>query len=359
VELANATRYGLAASIWSETATVAMDLAAQVRAGVVWVNGTNLFDANAPFGGMRESGFGREGGRAGMSAYLAAPAPSGKARKSLAAPAPMPGDEGAAGIDRTRKLYIGGKQARPDGGYSYAAPGGAAPLGNRKDLRNAVEAAAKATAWTRMSGHARAQVLYFLAENLAAREADFAALVGVKEVAAAIDRTIHWAAWADKLDGRAADTQAGHLTLALNEPFGVIGVICPDEAPLLGFLSTVLPALAFGNRVVAAPSQSAPTPALELVQVLETSDLPAGVLNIVTGAQAELAPTLAAHDEVAALWVFADTATCAAAERASTGNLKPVWAEPRARDWAGTEGRAAAFRENAVQVKTVWLPYGA
>ena len=359
VDLANNTRYGLAASIWSESATVAMDLAAQVRAGVVWVNGTNLFDANAPFGGMRESGYGREGGRAGMAAYLAAPAPSGKARKALAAPEPVPGDEGAVGIDRTRKLYIGGKQARPDGGYSYAAAGGAAPLGNRKDIRNAVEAAAKAKGWAAMSGHARAQVLYFLAENLAARTEDFTALVGAKEVASSVDRALYWAAWADKLDGRAQDTMAGHLTLALNEPFGVMGVVCPDEAPLLGFLSTVLPAIAFGNRVVAVPSQSAPTAALELVQVLETSDVPAGVVNIVTGAQAELAPVLAAHDAVAALWVFADPATCAAAERASTGNLKPVWAETRARDWAGDEGRAAAFRESAVQVKTVWLPYGA
>jgi aldehyde dehydrogenase (NAD+) len=359
VELANNTRYGLAASIWSESATVAMDLAARVKAGVVWVNGTNLFDANAPFGGMRESGFGREGGRAGMLAYLADAAPSGRPRKALAAPAPLPGEEGAAGIDRTRKLYIGGKQVRPDGGYSFAASGGAAPLGNRKDIRNAVEAAAKAGTWSRLSGHARAQVLYFLAENLAAREADFAALVSAKEVAAAIDRALYWAAWADKLDGRAQDTMAGHLTLALNEPFGVIGIVCPDEAPLLGFVSTVLPAIAFGNPVVAVPSQSAPIAALEMVQVLETSDVPAGVVNIVTGAQAELAPVLAAHDGVAALWVFADADTCAAAERASIGNLKPVWAEALARDWGGAEGRAAAFRDHAVQVKTVWLPYGA
>lgn len=359
VALANNTRYGLAASIWAESATVAMDLAAQVKAGVVWINGTNLFDANAAFGGMRESGFGREGGRAGMRAYLAAPPPSGRVRTPLPAPAPVPGDEGRARIDRTRKLYIGGRQARPDGGHAFAAPGGAAPLGNRKDIRNAVEAAAKAGGWTGLSGHGRAQVLYFLAENLAAREHDFAALVGAREVAAAVDRALHWAGWADKLDGRAADTVAGHLTLALNEPFGVMGVICPDESPLLGFLSTVLPAVAFGNRVVAVPSQSAPVSALELVQVLETSDVPAGVVNIVTGAQAELATVLAAHDEVAALWVFSDPATCATAERASAGNLKPVWAEARARDWVGAEGRAQVFRENAVQVKTVWLPYGA
>ena len=359
VELANNTRYGLAASIWSESATVAMDLAAQVKAGVVWINGTNLFDANAPFGGRRESGFGREGGRAGMQAYLAPPAPSGKLRKPAAAPAPLPADEGVQAIDRTWKLYVGGKQMRPDGGYTYATPAGAAPLGSRKDIRNAVDAAAQATGWTALSGHARAQVLWFLAENLEARHADFARLVPEKEVAAAIERTLYWAGWADKHDGRVADTVAGHLSLALNEPFGVMGLICPEEAPLLGFLATLLPAVAFGNRVVAVPSPSAPIPALELVQVLETSDIPAGVVNIVTGAPSELAPVLAAHDGVDALWAFADPATCAACEVASTGNLKPVWAEARMRDWAGAEGRAAAFRERALQVKTVWLPYGA
>jgi aldehyde dehydrogenase (NAD+) len=359
VDLANATRYGLAASVWSETVTTAVDLAARVKAGVVWINSTNLFDANAAFGGMRESGFGREGGRAGVMAYLRAAGPSGRPRKAAAKLVAEPGPAASDAVDRTRKLFIGGKQVRPDGGYSWAAPGGAAPMGNRKDIRNAVEAAHKAGGWSRVTGHARAQVLYFLAENLAAREAEFAARCGKAETAAAIARTFYWAAWADKNDGRVQSAAQDHLTLAIPEPWGVMGLVAPDESPLLGLVSTLLPALALGNRVVVVPSQSDPIPALDLVQVFETSDLPDGVVNVVSGATAELCATLAAHDDVAALWVFADPATCAAAERASAGNLKPVLAEARARDWLGPEGQAAAFREGAVQVKTVWLPYGA
>jgi len=359
VELANATRYGLAASVWSETVTVAVDLAARIKAGVVWINATNLFDANAAFGGMRESGFGREGARAGLTAYLRPPAPSGRPRKALPAPAASPGPAAGEAVDRTRKLYIGGKQARPDGGYSWPGPGAAVPLGNRKDIRNAVEAAHKAGGWSRVTGHARAQVLYFLAENLAAREAEFASRCGARETEASIARAFYWAAWADKHDGRVQATAQDHLTLAIHEPWGVMGLICPDESPLLGLVSTLLPAIALGNRVVAVPSQSDPVPALDLVQVLETSDLPGGVVNLVTGSQAELCATLAAHDDVAALWAFADPGTCKAAEAASAGNLKPIWAESKGRDWLGPEGQAPAFRDNAVQLKTVWLPYGA
>src|SRR5208282_4274665 len=148
VALANNTRYGLAASVWTENVSRALEVAARIKAGVVWINSTNLFDAASGFGGYRESGFGREGGREGLSEYLVAEAPKGKA-DAKAAPAPrltaVPGQApapGADAIDRTAKLYIGGKQARPDSGYSYAvldrtgAAVGLAGLGNRKDIRN-------------------------------------------------------------------------------------------------------------------------------------------------------------------------------------------------------------------------------
>jgi len=362
VELANNTRYGLAASIWSETITTALDIAASVKAGVVWINGTNMFDANAPFGGMRESGFGREGAREGMAAYLTRDL-AGKPRKPVGAlsanPGVVTGVGTGDGIDRTRKLYIGGAQKRPDGGASYTAQGAQVPLGNRKDIRNAVEAANKAAGWSAVTGHNRAQVLYFLAENLNARAAEFAALVGKAEVNLSIQRAFYWAAWADKFDGRVHSTQSAHVTLAMKEPFGVMGIVAPEEAPLLGFLSALLPALAMGNRVVAVASQSNPVPALDLVQVLETSDIPGGVVNIVTGPRTELTDTLAKHDGVAALWVFGDTDTCTMAERLSAGNLKPVWAEPVLRDWAGADGQSRDFLRRAVQVKTVWVPYGA
>lgn len=359
LELANNTRYGLSASIWTENITVALDIAAQVKAGVVWINGTNLFDANAPFGGMRESGFGREGAREGMLAYLRDAAPGGKMRAALPAPVGLPGEAGGGGIDRTHKLYIGGAQKRPDGGYSYTAQGSQIPLGGRKDIRNAVEAAHKAAGWGRATGHNRAQVLYFLAENMAARHADLAALSSKSEAEAAVARAFYWAAWADKYDGKVHSTQGAHLTLALKEPYGVMGLICPEEAPLLGFISTLLPAIALGNRVVAVPSQGSPRAALEMVQALDTSDVPAGVVNIVTGPRSDLARTLAQHDDVAAMWVFADSDTCAMTERESAGNLKPIWSENHARDWVGGEGQSRDFLRRAVQVKTVWVPYGA
>src|SRR5690606_2617010 len=160
VLLANNTRYGLAASIWSENISLATDIAAKMRAGVVWVNCANLFDAGAGFGGYRESGFGREGGREGMAAYVAMPTP--KARKPETTPEklePVPAGTIAGGeIDRTTKLYVGGKQARPDSGYSYPVRGpngpvGLAGFGNRKDIRNAVEAAHKASGWGVQTGH--------------------------------------------------------------------------------------------------------------------------------------------------------------------------------------------------------------
>src|SRR5215510_13542960 len=183
VELANNTVYGLAASVWSESINVALHVAAQLKAGVVWVNCTNLFDATCGFGGYRESGFGREGGREGLLEYLepawfkhASPL---RARPlAIEQPPDQPTDFSAPPIDRTVKLYIGGKQARPDSCYSIAvraADGGVlgeAPLGNRKDIRNAVEAARKAEGWGKATAHNRAQVLYYCAENLSLRRSE-------------------------------------------------------------------------------------------------------------------------------------------------------------------------------------------
>jgi aldehyde dehydrogenase (NAD+) len=370
VALANNTAYGLAASVWSENIGQALDMAAQVRAGVVWVNATNLFDAGAPFGGMRESGFGREGGRVGLRDYLRLAEVVQPDRATPQTPTTLPsGTPQAREIDRTPKLYIGGKQARPDGGHSYCVTGadgavlGQVPLGNRKDIRNAVEAAHKAGGWAGQSGHGRAQVLYFIAENLSARAAEFTSRLAAMgapdpegEVLATIARAFYYAAWADKFDSRVHATQSRHITLAMHEPFGVMGVICPEVAPLLGFASLVLPAIAMGNRVVAVPSQGGALAVCDLYQVFDTSDLPGGVVNIVTGAALDLARTLAEHDDVAALWYAGPDAGRAMVEGASSGNLKPVWV-PQVADWARAQG--ADFLNHATQVKTIWVPYGA
>jgi aldehyde dehydrogenase (NAD+) len=372
VELANNTRYGLAASVWSENINLALDIASQVKAGVVWINGTNIFDAAAGFGGYRESGFGREGGREGMLSYLADPPVKAKAEAAPTPPdtAPHPEAPGkAGGIDRTAKLYIGGAQKRPDSGYSYAviARGrtiGLAGLGNRKDIRNAVEAAHAAMGWGKATGHNRAQVLYFLAENLSQRAAEFSGRLkaagvpkAAEEVETSIRRAFWYAAQADKFDGAVHSTRSAHVTLAMNEPFGVMGIACPTDAPLLGFLSLVLPAIAMGNRVVAVPSQNMPLAATDLYQVLETSDMPGGVVNIVTGARDELAMTLAGHDDVSAVWYCGSPEGVRMVEAESAGNLKVTWT-PANRDWLSAAGQGRDFLTRATQVKNIWVPYG-
>ena len=378
VQLANHTRYGLAATIWSENINLALDTAARMKAGVVWVNCTNLLDAAAGFGGYKESGFGREGGREGMYEYMAndwlksLPAVTQNTATLSALPAER---SEHAGIDRTAKLFVGGKQTRPDSGYSYSvlnAKGvsiGEAGLGNRKDIRNAVEAAVKASSWGTATAHSRAQVLYYIAENLSARAAELAdrlCAMGQKsktakeEIDLSIRRIFYYAAQADKFDGRVHATRSRNITLAMNEPFGVMGILCPDEAPLLGFISLVMPAIAMGNRAVAVPAALQPLAATDFYQVLETSDLPDGVLNIVTGDREELAKTLAEHDEVASLWYHGSAAGCAAVEKASAGNLKSTWTnQGKLYDWRNeVQAQGEEYLRHATQIKNIWIPYG-
>jgi aldehyde dehydrogenase (NAD+) len=379
VQLANNTVYGLAACVWTENISLALDVAPAIKAGVVWINTANQFDAACGFGGYRESGYGREGGREGMYEYLtalsedarpAAPVVEVKAKAKAAVPAGSP-----FAIDRTAKLYIGGKQARPDGAYSRAIHGADGAFiaevgeGSRKDIRNAVEAAHKATGWTKATAHNRAQVLYYIAENLAARGEEFAARIAAmtgtknaeREVQASIERLFYWAAWADKYDGLAHQPPMHGITVALNEPLGVIGIVCPNESPLLGFISLVAPAIALGNRVVVVPSEAHPLSATDLYQVLDTSDLPAGVVNIITGSADELARTLATHGDIDAVWRHDGSAEgCAEVERLSASTLKRTWVGgAKGRDWYSTaQAGGRAVLAHASQVKNIWIPYG-
>ncbi len=379
VELANNTVYGLAACVWSESINVSLHVAAQLKAGVVWVNCTNLFDAACGFGGYRESGFGREGGREGLLEYLepswfkSAP-PVHTTPLAIDQPPEPPVDFAAPPIDRTVKLYIGGKQARPDSGYSVEVHGadgrllGEAPLGNRKDIRNAVEGARKAEGWGRATAHNRAQVLYYVGENLSQRGDEIAArlsaVVGKKqaqaEVSFGIERIFSYAAWADKYDGAVHNPPFRNVALAMKEPIGTVGVVCPADAPLLGFLSLVMPAISTGNTVIAIPSEKYPLITGDLCQVFETSDLPDGVVNIVTGRAAELMKTLAEHDDVDAIWCFTDEAGATAVKTLSVGNLKRVFTnEGRAIDWFDAkQGEGRWFLDHTVQVKNIWVPYG-
>jgi len=376
--LANNTRYGLAASVWSENVNRALDIAAGLQAGVVWINCTNQFDAACGFGGYKESGFGREGGRAGMLAYLK-PAEGWKRRGSdLVAPPDRIADaEGPVeAVDRTPKHYIGGKQKRADNNNTRAVAdhkgrlAGRVADGNRKDIRDAVEAAFKAESWSRTTGHTRAQILYYIAENLSLRADEFAgrlqALTGssrkaaTAEVEASISRLFTYAAYADKFDGPVHSGPAGQLTLAVHEPLGVMAVVCPDAAPLLSFVSLVAPVIAMGNRAVAVPSERWPLLAADIYQILETSDVPAGVVNIVTGRREPLAEVLAKHDQVHAIWHFGSAEGARTVEAESAANLKRTWvSRGRARDWLSEKtGAGEEFLREATQVKTLWLPYG-
>ncbi len=370
VALANNTPYGLAASVWTENINLALDVAPKLKAGVVWVNCTNLFDAASGFGGYRESGFGREGGREGMYEYLKPEWEQGAGSGERAIPPgreqPLPAPRSLLPpIDRTYKLFIGGKQVRPDQGYSrnIVAPDGSVlgevGEGNRKDLRNAVEAAHAAAAWAKATGHARAQVLYYIAENLATRADEFAARVGRAELDASVTRLFTYAGWADKWDGAVHHTPIRGVTLAMNEAIGVLGLIAPDEAPLLGFVSLVAPAIAVGNTVVAVPSEAYPLAATELYTVLEASDVPPGVVNIVTGAKDALAKVLAEHDDVDGVWYCGGAAGAKAVELASAANMKRTWTVTRARDWLDLrQGEGREYLRHASEVKNIWIPYG-
>ena len=379
VEIANNTPYGLAASVWSENLNRALEVAPQIKAGVVWINSTNLFDAATGFGGYRESGFGREGGREGMYEYLKLSFE--KKLKPLAStglPAVKTGKSktGRPRMDQTAKHYIGGKQVRPDGGNSLAVADHKGQLagfvgdGNYKDIRNAVEAAAAAGSWAGTSTHLRAQILYYIAENLSYRQDEFAARISslsgcnaqsaVAEVETSIERLFTYGAWADKYESKVHRPPMRGVTLAMKEPVGVIGIGCPDEVPLLGFVSLMAPAIAMGNRVVMLPSERHPLVATDFYQILETSDVPAGVVNIVTGNKDALALVLAKHTNVEGVWFHGSAKTSSQIEREAAGNMKRTWvSNGLGYDWFDPEqSEGKHILRRATEIKNVWIPYG-
>ncbi|GAC1392248.1 MAG: aldehyde dehydrogenase family protein [Ktedonobacteraceae bacterium] len=392
VALANNTRYGLAASVWSDNMNLALDIAPKIKAGTVWINCTNTFDASSGFGGYRESGFGREGGKEGLYEYVR-PTWKMKSVSHASEDILIAKDYGTSReddtiasnngtafvlppIDRTPKLFIGGKQVRPDSGYSrdvYALDGhhiGEVGEGNRKDIRNAVEAAHASRGWSAGTTHNRAQTLYYMAENLASRADEFARRImqqtgrthndALNEVQATLSRLFSYAAWADKFEGAVHRPPMRGVILAMHEPTGVLGAACPDTYPLLGFISLVAPAIAMGNTIVVLPSQPSPLSATDCYQVFETSDLPSGVVNIITGERDMLSQVLAEHDDVAAMWYFGSAEGSKRVEFASAGNMKRTWvSDGYERNWLDTvQGEGQEFLREATQVKNIWVPYG-
>ena len=361
IEIANNTKYGLAATIWTENINLALDIAPKLVAGVVWVNATNLFDAAAGFGGLRESGFGREGGWEGLQAY-SKPATAIAPPTSIAAFS----GQGTTGetVDRTAKLYIGGKQTRPDSGYSQAVFGakglllGHAPMASRKDIRNAIQAQA-ACGWGKISGHLRAQILYYIAENLTAQATGFAARLdamtgtttGASEVDAAVDILFTYAAWADKFEGRAKSVPIRGVALAMREPVGRIAALCPDAAPLLGLVMPMAAALSTGNTITLCASQPFPLAATDFYHIIEASDVPAGVVNILTGSQADLAPHLGAHMDIDSVWCLSGEGATQAVKVKASSNIKRVWTGAAPEDHL-------SWLDAGTEIKTIWIPYG-
>ncbi len=372
VSIANNTPYGLAASIWSENINLALDIAPKVKAGVIWINSTNLFDAACGFGGYKESGFGREGGSEGIRAYskLLLPLSKSKRGKKLSK------GQSSNSIDRTPKLYIGGKQKRPDSGYSFSSYDAHnnficdVPNANRKDVRDTVEVASKAVSKSSTNFN-RAQILYYLAENLQDRKNTFSSLlsslIGIsqkdaeKEFDQSIERLFYYGAMADKFEGSIHNPPIRGLTLAVKEAIGVIANILNDDYPLLSLITTLGANFAAGNASIIVPGQNTSLLATELYQLLETSDVPAGYINILTTKQNSLNKILAEHENIDGIWYFSENNN----ERlkviqSTTSNLKRSWCpQSKNLDWSSKEEDfLKEFLYQSTQVKNIWIPYG-
>ncbi len=372
VSIANNTPYGLAASIWSENINLALDIAPKVKAGVIWINSTNLFDAACGFGGYKESGFGREGGSEGIRAYSKLPLPLSKSKRGKKSSK----GQSSNSIDRTPKLYIGGKQKRPDSGYSFSSYDAHnnficdVPNANRKDVRDTVEVASKAVSKSSTNFN-RAQILYYLAENLQDRKNTFScllsSLIGIsqkdaeKEFDQSIERLFYYGAMADKFEGSIHNPPIRGLTLAVKEPIGVIANILNDDYPLLSLITTLGANFAAGNASIIVPGQNTSLLATELYQLLETSDVPAGYINILTTKQNSLNKILSEHENIDGIWFFSENNN----ERlqviqSTTSNLKRTWCpQSKNLDWSSKEEDfLEEFLYQSTQVKNIWIPYG-
>ncbi|XP_060065469.1 aldehyde dehydrogenase family 16 member A1-like isoform X1 [Ylistrum balloti] len=397
ISLANNTIYGLGGSVWTENVSLAMEVALCIKAGTIWINSHNLFDAAAGFGGYRQSGYGRDGGKEGLYEY-ARPSWEDRPRPpkisldikkfgATLAQRPTIGDGQQSSItmdgvnipeiDRTYKMYYGGAQKRPDAPYARPVIGtngkvvGHVGEGNRKDVRNAVEAARAAfPGWGKRAAHNRAQITYYMAENLELRRDEVATRIGQMtgksmddcrtEVDLSVKRLFHWGAYCDKYGGTVQETTLYGATVKIHEPVGVIGIACPDDYPLLGFVSLFAPAVIRGNTIVIVPSQKYPISALDLYQVFDTSDLPGGVVNILTGDRDHLSKYLTEHQDVQSMWYFGSAEGSGFVEYTSAENVKRTWVNYGIdRDWKDSEqGEGEEFLYQSVQCKNIWIPMG-
>ena len=371
VALANNTPYGLAASIWSENINLAMDVAPKIKAGVIWINSTNLFDASCGFGGFKESGFGREGGSEGIRSYtkIKLPKKSSKKKNNF-------NKINLSSIDRTPKLYIGGKQKRPDGGYSFPIYSSSNKFicdvanANRKDVRNCVEIASNIYT-KQLSNFNRSQILYYLAENLEQRQQNFVNLLsnlsGIslseakKEFNISCERIFYFASMADKFEGVVHNPPIRGITLAMKESLGVIATILNNDNPLLSLITVIGSCFATGNSNIIIPGEKTSLIATELYQVLDTSDVPGGYINVLTSKTDQLNQTLSQHENIEGIWYFGDSVKSRTNIIKNTvSNLKRYWCpEEKNIDWFdSSEEFLNEFLYQSTQIKNIWIPYG-
>ena len=372
VSIANNTPYGLAASIWSENINLALDIAPKIKAGVIWINSTNLFDAACGFGGYKESGFGREGGIEGIRAYQDSSLPEipNVSKKIIKNKVELPS------IDTTPKLYVGGKQKRPDGGYSFNQLSAQKEFicdiarANRKDVRDTVEAASKSKIGS-LNNFNRSQILFYLAENLSQRKETFVNLLmsisgvsknqALKEFEDSCERIFYYASMADKFEGNIHNPPMRGLTLAVKESIGVVASIMNDHQPLLSISTVISSLFANGNASIVVPSEKTSLIATSLYQVFETSDIPPGSINILTTKTNELNDTLSQHENIHGIWAFSgDAKVRSSIINGTVFNLKRYWCPKNINvDWSNTsEEFLNAFLYEGSQVKNIWIPYG-
>lgn len=286
-------------------------------------------------------------------------------------------------VTKTPKCYVGGAFIRSESGrvFPLADATGAffanIPQCTRKDLRNAIEAAAKSgPGWAKRTPYNRGQIVYRLAEMLEARKADMADSLTLgdatpssrkaaqREIAATIDRLIYYAGWADKYEqvlGNVNPVASPHFNFTVTEPMGIVGLLAPDEAPLLALVSLLAPAIASGNTVVALASTARPYPSIVLGEMLATSDLPGGVVNLLTGFRKEMVPTFATHTHLRALAGVANAADRRTLKLGAAESVKRVKLhraeEPV--DWFSEKAQSLYEIRDFLEFKTTWHPVGA
>ena len=272
-------------------------------------------------------------------------------------------------ITKTPKCYVGGAFIRSESGRVAPLNDAAGnflsniPLCTKKDLRNAVEAAAKAGAgWAKRTPYNRAQILYRLAEMLESRAAEMAEFTSVGEVRASIDRIVHFAGWADKYEqvlGSVNPVATPHFNFTVTEPVGIVGILAPEDAPLLGLVTLILPAITAGNSVVVLASRENPYPAILLGEILAVSDLPGGVVNLLTGDRADMLPTFATHEHIRAIAAVADKEDATALQQGAAESVKRVKIHAPGTDWFDSTHNSPYLIRGFTEAKTVWHPIGA